>query len=52
MESCELIENIINNTSQNIKIKTTTIGEPFLMSLDLGSKIGGLFKIKSKEIRV
>ena len=42
MESCELIENIINNASQNIKIKTTTIGEPFLMSLDLGSKIGGL----------
>ncbi len=49
IESCELIENIINNTSQNIKIKTTTIGEPFLMSLDLGSKIGGLFHNQNQK---
>tara|TARA_B100000161_G_C33554313_1_gene416977 strand:- start:216 stop:1514 length:1299 start_codon:yes stop_codon:yes gene_type:complete len=48
-ESCELIENIIKSTSNNKKIKTITIGEPFLMSLDLGAKIGGLLHNKHKK---
>tara|TARA_Y100001970_G_C14241911_1_gene865473 strand:- start:1404 stop:2702 length:1299 start_codon:yes stop_codon:yes gene_type:complete len=47
--SIDLVEKICTRVSKNRKIAATTIGEPFLMGLNMGSRTGGMSHKKNQN---